>query len=198
MSAPRFDPTLLYGRSDFGEFEARTRRMLALEGLIPLDLGRAITPVMLLGDASLPGFGQQRLRRFAAQPRQGGVGTGFWWKCEATEGVIIDQLRVTLTTAGVVRVRYLGSQDTDPVAIATAGGIMIDRATTGSEVSPLTTSAVADASAIVAANQIYDSQLNIPVGAHVLIDEPFYLAFGAKLAVGGTQAVSATIRGRTF
>lgn len=198
MSAPRFDPTLLYGRSDFGEFEARTRRMLSLEGLIPLDLGRGITPVMLLGDATLPGFGQGRQRRFAGQVAQGGIGTGFWWKCEAAEGVIIDEVVVAITTACVVRMRYLGVNDADPVAITTAGGLMLDRATSGSEVSPLLRSAAADASATISTNQLFDSSINLPVGFHRILTEPFYLALGAKFSVGGSQATGVSIRGRTF
>lgn len=198
LHGSNFDPELLYGRSDFGESETRLRRINSLEGLVPLDLGRVVTPVQLVADGTLPGMGQTRLRFFSFQGSQGGLGTGFWFKCNRDDGVLIDQIEVVLGVAGVVSCRYLGASDADPVAIANGGGVTVDRAPTGAEASPLLRNAVADASAITALNLLYTSQTNLPIGRHLILARPFFLDFGAKFSVGGSQATGIGVVGRTF
>jgi len=199
--AERFDPSLFYGRSDFGEAETRLRRLLSLEGLIPMDLSRSIQPVMLVGDGTLPGMSQARLRRFTVSSITTGVSTGFWLKANNEAGVVIDAIELTVSAAAAaLRIRYLGATDTDPLAIATPVGVMVDRAPSGSEVSPLLRNAAADASAFNNGGLLVD-MLNMPIGRHFWSQGvlcPFYLATGAKFSLAMGNAQTWTVYGRTF
>ncbi len=202
MTGPRFDPQLLYGRSDFGEAEQRLRRLLDLEGLVPLDLGRVITPVMVVADATVPGFGASRLRGFAVSGLPNNVAAqGWWFRCERREGVLIDSISVITAASATLHVRYLGPQDADPVVLATSTGIMVDRSASGAEASPLVRNAVSDASANAAGNVLWTTGTIVPgfqgFGAQLPIP-PFFLAFGAKFSVGCGAVAQVSVYGRTF
>lgn len=194
MSAPRFDPTLLYGRSDYGEIETRLRRLLTLEGLIPLDLGRELTPVMVVGDTvGVPGF-SSRLRTFMSAGQAGGIGTGFWYKAEGAD-LIIDSIMLVVAVAGTFQCRYLGPSEADPVAFPNADSPMVDRAVSSGERSPLVRSAVvAGAGGVL----LWNSVANLPVGYWQVNTRPFLLAAGAKIHVQGTQAHGQQLHGRLF
>ena len=149
------------GRSDLGDVETRVRRILNLEGLVPLDWDGKILPVMVVGDGTLPGYGN-RLRRWnMASFGTGAAGVDRWVTCD--QDVIIDRIICMPVAATLVQIFYQGPNDTTPGAIAGRNAPMIDRAQTSAELAP-----------------IRDAQLGVAGGSKIFASD----------ALGGTLAAS--------
>lgn len=188
--APTTPPGAPHG--DLGEVESRMRRLLGLDGLVPLGWDGNIVPVLLVGDGTLPGMSQTRLRYWTSSAQAGGVGTGYWFK--ATEDLIIDAIEFA-TAGGTFTTRYLGPLEADPVAIAIADAHLVDRAQTSNELAPLLRSAVV---AGAGGALIFQSVVNLPAGLWRFPERPFLLAKDAKFHVQSGAACSIQVRGRLF
>lgn len=190
-------PTIPLGapRSDLGEIESRMRRLLSLDGLVPLGWQGEIIPVCVVGDGMLPGMGSTRLRYFLSNSQTGGAGTGYWYKAEGAD-LIIDQIFLTMSAGTSYVVRYLGPLEADPVAITLADSPLVDRAqTSGERASLLRSAVVAGAGGVT----LWSSNgINMPVGQHRILDRSFCLAAGAKIHVQGAAAMVIQVSGRLF
>lgn len=118
-----------YGRSYFGDVTARIQRLLELEGIIPIELGKTVTPVAVVADGTLPGYGDTKLRRFggscqlAAPAATGGLG----FVCTHGPGVIITAMNFSATGNCSWSLSYQGPDQAAPWTMASATAFMIDR-----------------------------------------------------------------------
>jgi len=191
------------GRSDLGDVESRIRRILALEGLVPVDWNGNIVPVMIVGDGTLPGFGTARLRRWQlANFVTAAAGVDRWITVD--QDVIIDRIACIPGTACTVTLSYQGPNDASPGAINGRAAPMLDRAQTSQELAP-----VRDASLSVAGGSTIFNMPGagtMPVGSCVeIIRQPFLLcgpnvpgADGARLRFVSSANCSWIVEGRTF
>lgn len=82
----------LFGTSDYGDAEGRIRRLLSLEGLVPIEVSTDLLPVMIVGDGLGTGYNASRNRAWrqcwdALSP----TGTSLWLKTSAPK-LIIDEV----------------------------------------------------------------------------------------------------------
>jgi hypothetical protein len=188
-------------RSDLGETEVRLRRLLNLEGQLLLRWSRITQPVTIVGDGTLPGFGNQTLRTFVCQgPTTVAVAAqeGYWFK--AQQDLILDKILMYAVGAASFNplVSYLGSSEADPFAIATAiPTVLLDRGVTSSETGGLLRGAAVVTSGAVLwqpGNSGGGNQYDVPIC-------PFFLPAGAKIWCGTTVAANTCrtfLRGRLF
>jgi len=189
MTAPNDGRT---GRSDLGDTEQQLRRLLNLEGVVPMDWAGMIQPVAVVGDCTLPGFGGQRLRRFCFTCFTFVPLGEIWFKAQAD--LIIDRV-VLVTGASNYLINYLGPNDADPGAIVTRNVPMIDRALTSQELAPVTTGNLGLAGGSV----IYSSgAIILPNGLFEVAKQPFLLAQGAKLRFSTGANSEWQVEGRVF
>lgn len=180
------------GRSDLGDTEQQLRRLLNLEGVVPMDWAGLIQPVAVVGDCTLPGFGGQRLRRFQFTCFTFVPLGEVWFKAQAD--LIIDRV-VLVATAGSYLVNYLGPNDADPGAIVTRNVPMLDRALTSQELAPATTGNLG----LGGGSVIYSSgAIALPNGFFEVVRQPFLLAAGAKLRFSSGANCQWQIEGRVF
>jgi len=114
-------------RSFLGEAALRLSRVFGFGGAVSpeFDSGEKILPVVLVADASGPGYRGQQLRGFAFGNRVAAVAgnTGKLWikAAPGTPGVIIDGFHIATGAVPVAvaewRLSVLGAADPDPVII---------------------------------------------------------------------------------
>ena len=127
-------------RTFLGEAATRLYRLLGLDGFVSPVFrdGADVVPVVILGDGTLPGYGQQTLRRFAAS-HQTVAGAGVMSTVlVATADVILTDLEVVQATAGLYTLTIGGSSQALPSAAATLDVFFTDRIV-GSEPAPMLT-----------------------------------------------------------
>lgn len=194
--ADRPSPTL--DRGFLGDAATRTGRLLDVAGLqaLKFDAGEAIQPVVLLGDGTAPGMGQQRGRRFGWTVNQA-VTT--FAQMEATQDLQIDFIEVSFSVfavAGDVAIQYKGPNDLrDGVLGGLPQGVLIDRAQSNAEGAPLLYFVGGTAGI-----RIYRKQLltNVSVAQYA---SPFFLAAGARIIVtplGAGNTYNINVQGRIF
>lgn len=177
-----------YGRSYFGDVTARIQRLLELEGLIPIELGKTIAPVALVADGTLPGYGDSKLRRFggscqlAAPAATGGLG----WQCTHGPGVIITQMMFSATGGCSWSLSYQGPDQAAPWTMASATAFMIDRSRS-IEVAPILSGTLANPPE--PPGVFWRSEQQATAQAQGLNIPAFYLMQGAKLSLHISSAV---------
>ena len=168
-----------------GEAATRLSRLLEVRGLVSpkFHTREDILPVVVLGDATLPGYGDNRLRRFACAHQTGagaGIGSTFF---RATADLIITRISCFKATAGASTISLIGAATTPPVVPATADVFFLDRVQ-GTEPAPALTGD-GDGTALTGA-LIYrfgnETAANINLHAGL---EPFLLPALATLQIRG-------------
>lgn len=177
-----------FGRSFFGDVGARIQRLLDLEGIIPIDLGKVITPVALVADGTLPGYGDQKLRRFGGScqlPVPAATG-GLGWTCTHGPGVIITAMQFSATAATSYSLSYQGPNGAFPWAMAGLTAFMIDRSR-NVETAPMLSGVLANPPE--PPGVFWRSEVQAVAG-HVHLGLPaFYMMQGSKLCLHISTAV---------
>lgn len=173
-----------YGRSFFGEATTRLARFLGLEGEIPVGLEEKIRPVMIVGDATLPGYTSFRGRRWGAPGTNAG-GQQYL----ATEPVIVDGMSFANTTVGAatIEVKIYGPGEW-PGAAPTTPVPWIDLLPTSSEAAPVLTAA-----ANALAGGVVAYRLVLPQNGYISIPYQMALVQGSRIHLlwtGGTGSSS--------
>lgn len=173
-------------RPFLGEALNRLNRMLGVQGSVSPNFrdGSDLIPTVLLGDGTLPGYGQQSLRRFLAS-EQGAQAAGQPTTVgfQAAIDVIITRFSYSFTAAaGLQRIKYFGPNDNLPYALSSPNGVWVDRAITSAETSPLTSgtdiTGIAIAGGTVYRYESQAAQVGLLIEA---LRGPFLLAQGAAL-----------------
>lgn len=187
-----------YGKGFLGEATVRLARLLGIAGQIPLKLGETITPVVLLGDGTAPGFGAQELRRWGLYVDVAGQVTSTNHAIRADADLIIDRISWSAANASTqVRVNYIGPNGADPFAIAIRQGLFRDR-NDATELAPIihgNSGAVA-----ITGTEFWRSRSSNNANQETIMNVlPFLLPRGARLFLWVTGNVSFTVHyeGRT-
>ena len=170
-----------YGRSFLGDISSRLQRLLKFDGDAGATFDSKALPVMLVGDATLPGYGDQQGRRFILQ--SGVVAAGGFFYFRAVRDVIITQIRFTQDLAAN------STQEWRQIALGTApgvapaiGGLFMDRSGSLNDRPPMEfyNGAVATAGTII---QLTTCLVASPLtGVYVTCcDQPFCLAAGGAM-----------------
>ncbi len=187
-------PARSYGY--LGDMGKRLQRLLGFDGEVGASFSPSAVPVILVGDATLPGYGDQQGRRF--QVMQGVSGTGSYLYVRATEDVIIEKVRCVVNNAGAGTLTW----SLVPPGTADPGssilGTYLDRSVALGDRPPMT--GVANAT-VTAGKQL----LALPIRASQegtileLAPVPFALAQGQALVFAPTAtAVLIEMWGRTL
>jgi len=177
-----------FGRSYFGDVTARIQRLLELEGLIPIDLGKVITPVAIVADGTLPGYGDSKLRRFggscqlAAPAATGGLG----FRCTHGPGVIITAMQFSATGGCSFSLSYQGPDQAAPWTMASSTCYMIDRSRS-IEVAPVLSGVLANPPE--PPGVFWRSEVQSLAASQALGVGPLYLMEGAKLSLHISSAI---------
>lgn len=187
-----------YGKGFLGEATIRLARLLGIDGQIPLKLGETITPVVLVGDGTLPGYGAQELRRWKLYVDVPPAATSTNFAIKPQEDLLIESISWTAANASTqARVNFIGASGADPFAIATRKAMMMDR-NPGTELAPLL-HGVAGAVAITG-TEVWRSIASSSAGQETDMKiAPFLLPKGARLFfwVNGAVGFGIDINGRT-
>jgi len=89
-------PARSYGY--LGDMGKRLQRLLGFDGEVGASFTPTAVPVIVVGDATAPGYGDHQGRRF--QVMQGVSGTGSYLYIRATADVIIERVRMIVNNAG--------------------------------------------------------------------------------------------------
>lgn len=177
-----------FGRSFFGDVTARIQRLLDLEGIIPVDLGKVVTPVVVVADGTLPGYGDQKLRRFggscqlAAPAATGGLG----FTCEHGPGVIITAAQFTSTGNCSFSLSYQGPDGAFPWAMTSQTCFMIDRSR-NVETAPVLSGVLANPPE--PPGVFWRSEQQSVAPSQSLGISPFYMMQGGKLCLHISSAI---------
>jgi hypothetical protein len=187
-----------YGSSFLGELSTRLARLLKFDGSIDASFNSEALPVIVVGDATAPGYGDQSLRRFAIDtgdlgPSGGADAVVF----RADADVIITSILYfgRAATAGVeaLNLRVYGPSAPNPVIALAAAGVFTDRAASNFDRPPVR---LATGNEAVPANgAVIGYGLNwwtaaVPAGPNTtteLCPQPFCLQNGGMLWVSNSQ-----------
>jgi len=177
-----------YGRGYLGDLGQRLQRLLGFDGEAGATFDSKAIPVLICGDATLPGYGGQQSRRFVVP--SGVVAAGSFFYFQADADVIIRQFRVTMQAAGVGNLEWrMMALGTAPGAAIATAGFYLDRSLSNNDRPPLSTyvNPAATAGAVI---QNLTCAAGAPnVGEYVtLCDQPFLLAAGQAMGVLNNSA----------
>jgi len=100
-----------FGASYLGELGTRLQRLLGFDGDAGVSFTPQAVPVMIVGDATLPGYADQSGRRWAAVSTiMGGVDLNFWLR--STQDQIIERVTFFPTNAALGRLECSQSANT--------------------------------------------------------------------------------------
>jgi hypothetical protein len=187
-----------YGQSFFGEVTNRLARLLQLEGRVPVKLQEGVTPVVVVGDGTIPGMASYSGKRWMAGLTFASTVHGI--AASATgPGIIVEQI--------VLRTSNLGTNVSfwwaSPAVVAGwAAGLVAPTPaqvldSPSVDIPPLS---IFQGVAAGAAVQVA-ALLNYPAtAADLRLDFPFYLAPGCGFRVASSAAsnLSGFIAGRIF
>lgn len=167
---------MAFGQGYLGEIGSRLQRLLGFDGDAGASFTAQAVPVMLVGDATEPGYGSNQGRRFQ---HMNGVSSGGYLYIRATADLIITKISAQLTNAGAG-----GTLTWDLVAPGTAdpgslpAGIFLDRSLSSNDTPQI--KAVSNATPTTGKRLV---TLNVPAGAAIgsywtLCDQPFCLSVG--------------------
>lgn len=179
-------------RGFLGEAALRLARLLELDGLVSpgFDTGESITPVVLVGDATDPGMGSLRNRRFMVALRAGaGVMPALRVAPDAQQGVILDHLVISSSAPEIIAIAIHFTVSGGSTAVST----FLDRAGTAIEDVPgLISTTQAALGTII-------GEFNVLAGDPVVIPLGFMLSPGANIQFRhGATTVVGFVRGRSF
>lgn len=188
---------MAFGQGYLGDIGSRLQRLLKFDGEPRASFDAKAIPVMLVGDGTLPGYGDQQGRRFCVL--QGLVG-GSYFYLRATADVIIDRvdLQWTAPAAGVtVRVDICGPGTVDPGTSPI--GVYLDRNLSPNDRPPLVgvVNGTVTTGAVIAN---YFTAAAMVAGTIVSMTERFCLMSGDALVWFPSGAVGASVQvwGRTL
>lgn len=125
-----------YGRSYFNEATGRLARLLGLDGEIPIELGKTITPVVSVGDGTAPGMGLVRGRRWMGRSTNNGAGAGYL-TFRAVRDVVVEAV-FPWNTAGTGTVYIMAPADVTAAGLTyTNFGIFIERPASSTDWAPV-------------------------------------------------------------
>jgi len=187
------------GRGYLGELGRRLQRLLGFDGEPGASFSAEAIPVMLVGDATLPGYGEQQGRRFAIV---GGVVAAvdmLWIRAESD--CIIEAAAVTRSTLGAAATDIIFRQGAigiaDPFALTKGFCFWLDRNLGAGDKPPLV--AATGAVAAGASTTIFQRDMLASDSEVLLRTVPFCLAAGQALVITGFPAggAAAMVYGRT-
>lgn len=116
------------GRGYLGELGKRLQRVLGFEGEPNAQADSRAIPVMLVADATLPGYGDAQGRRFVVRDLTDAVNTSVWIRAE--QDVILDWVFMARQPAGAGGGKrlFVGPPGiADPVALVRTKVLFLDR-----------------------------------------------------------------------
>lgn len=171
----------MFGKGFLGDIGTRLQRLLKFDGSADASFDSKAIPVMVVGDATLPGYGDNQGRRFVVQ--SGIVAGGSFFYVKATQDVIINQIRHTNEAAGIGNIewRLMALGTADPVAPASLG-LFLDRSRSTNDRPPIVGSNNPAAAAGAVIQNLTCTAASPPVGTYTTwCDQPFLLASGQAI-----------------
>lgn len=179
-----------YGRGFFGEATTRLARILGIAGAIPIKLTEGVSPVIILADGTLPGYGGQSLRRWQGFTTVTGVAVSTSYVIRATSDVIITRFNWwTNNASNEFTLGYLPAATADPIVVASRAHHYLDRNTSGDELAPIL-SGIGGGVGFAGAKTILKGRQPGTNTMHSLPLEPFLLEKGAGLWLWGAANVT--------
>jgi len=202
---------LSYGRSFLGDLSTRLSRLLRFDGEIKTSFSAEALPVLIMGDGTRPGYGDQSMRRFAVDTGDlalsGGTDAIVF---RSTADVIITGVRYhsrsVMANATPVKLQLFGPSAPNPVIALATAGVFMDRAASNFDRPPIQLAAGNEAlpanSACIGYGQTWLTAA-VPGGPNVYVDlvlEPFCLQSGGMLWIntGIQENRRATLYGMTL
>lgn len=97
-----------YPKSYFGEITNRLAQLLGLDGRIPVKLSDTVTPVVIVGDGTIPGMAARSGKRWMARLQFNGTSTCSVVATAGQSGIIVDGWMVnTALLATTLSLRYM-------------------------------------------------------------------------------------------
>lgn len=191
---------LSYGRGYLGELGRRLQRLLGFDGEPGASFDAKAVPVLLVGDGTLPGYGDQQGRRFVVSAGVVAPPNMFWMR--ATSDVIIERIGVCRYSGGAAatdvefRVGPIGLAD--PYALDGAFCFFLDRNVSTGDKPPVV--AQTGAAAVAGTFYIWRRDLLATDGEALCGSVPFCLAAGQVLCIANPPAGGffVTVYGRTL
>lgn len=180
-----------FGRSFFGSATDRLARLLRLDGTIPVELGKTITPVVILGDGTSPGKTGLSGSRWMASCSAPIAGQTYSTPADG-DGIIIDGIMWSLPgVSGSIRIEWSTPAQVAAIAAGTPIGQLMDFNAAGNP--PFLQHAGA-----MAAGTLVSQFLQHVVSTVVWHPLGFYLAPGCGISVRcqGAATGTANIIGR--
>jgi len=191
-------------RGPIGDTEARLRSTMEQEGLLPIRLDYDVQPVVLVQDATLPGYSQYRGKR--------------WWKTFTglvtgqnaalapasvqQTGFLVEQLIIqtagstaVVNNADVINAYQYQAGSVPPIVPATSDVQFVENY--AGDFAPILSGAGAGAPAVTAF-----AQFQIPLQGALIVRVSWFIKFGTVLtfrwvaSIGGTLTLN--VSGRTF
>lgn len=194
------DPGIRRAITSLGQIEDKLRRALNLAGEVQLQFTPDATPIIIAGDANLPGNATYRGRRFswgATFSHVGAGSVGF----KAGDVVVITSIGFMASTAGaVLTTRLVDSAVADPYVMTTADIPFTERPASSGDVAPITRS-ITPAAASAVGTVV---SVRLSGQSNSLVEQlpcPLVLEIGDKVIhnAGSATGVSAlTISGYVF
>lgn len=179
----------MFGKGFLGDIGTRLQRLLKFDGSADASFDSKAIPVMLVGDATLPGYGDQQGRNFGVLST---VVLNSWFYIRANADVIIGRvdIQTTAPAAGAACSFSLVPPGTaDPGSVP--GGIFLDRNASANDRPPLGVVTNATPTAGTVLQNLFTSAAAIP-GTTWVFDRPFCLGAGQAIvftATGGSWNV---------
>lgn len=189
-----------FGQGYLGELGARLQRLLGFDGEAGAAFTSTAVPVMLVGDGTLPGYGNMQGRRFAVPSAQIVAATTSQFFMRAGQDLIIERVIVhrqnVAATLGYFTMAYVIASEPDPAAMV-ARGLFLDRPISTSD-RPMVTGNVY-AAAAPTQTVLWQPALPANYAAHQGDwQAPFLLATGYALNFFASVDCFVTVYGRTL
>jgi len=187
------------GRGYLGELGRRLQRFLGFDGEPGATFDANAIPVMLVGDLSLPGYGEQQGRRWAAFQIVF-AGDMYWLRAEAD--CIVESLSVARFTGGAaasdINFRIAPINTADPFALVKTSLLFLDRTASITDKPPLV--ANNGLTAVGGTQTIYQEDLLATATVVKALVTPFCLGAGQAVIVNNFPVGGAVVNiyGRTL
>jgi len=170
-------------RSYLGEAAAKLSRLLTLSGLVSpkFDLGESITPTVLLGDGTAPGYGDRSGKRWAVGGVAAGGGVGAYLGIEATGEIVVEGVEFGTNTSGQFTLRWNTATEASPSGAPFPSFVpALDRASNVNLSGPLTFLAQGGAAPAGVTSRILHMGL-ATAGFSTKWTHPFHMMRGSRL-----------------
>lgn len=188
-------------RGYLGELNSRLQRLLGFDGEAGGTFISEARPVLLCGDATLPGYGATQLRRFVVGSSNA-VTNGDYWYLLAVQDVIIERVTfiVDAAVAGTGIFYANGPDVAVPAGPPAVVGVFLDRAISGNDQPPVK-GQVAAAAAVGKVYGNYAWQATQLGRVEHIVEDPFCLAAGSSISfvvAGAGAQLRIVARGMTL